>query len=97
MRKPIHGDELTIRYEGAIIRAICNEVTETPDRGAGLAKITILSKTRFEKGREAHLVKGEKEVSLRVDRVTAMGHRNVHVVSFHGAFDGAAPSAVAAK
>jgi hypothetical protein len=87
MKKPIHGDELTIRYSGAMVRARCDEIVETPTRGAGAARFTIVSQTRFERGHEAHLLEGAKELSIQVERVTMMGHRKANIVSFFGIFD----------
>ena len=95
MKKPIHGDDLIIRHQGVMLRATCNEVTETPNRGAGSAKFTIVSKARFEKGQEAHLLAGGGEIAIQVAHVTPMGHRNISIVSFHGVFDGLTPVAAA--
>jgi hypothetical protein len=96
MKKPIYGDELNIRYLGAMVRARCDEVTEMPSRGAGSARFTIVSQTPFEKGKEAHLIEGRSEIPIQVERVTMMGHRKINIVSFHGIFEGAVSPVAAA-
>jgi hypothetical protein len=100
MRKPLHGDQLTIRYEGALVRARCDDVTEAPNRGVGAAQFTIVSPARFERGHPAQLIQGANELPVEVLRVTAIGHHRVskiNVVLFSGIFDSAikadAPSA----
>jgi hypothetical protein len=90
MKKPSHGEELTIRYQGATLRARCSEVLETPNRGFGSANFTIVSASRFVRGGEAALVRGADELPLQIERVTVVGHRNANIVSFHGTFDFAA-------
>jgi hypothetical protein len=87
MKKPVYGDELTIRYQGAMLKATCNEVTEMPRRGPGAAKITIVSKTIFHNGGEAFLLSAGEEASMRVERVTTMPHKRINIVSFFGLFD----------
>jgi len=88
MKKPIHGDELTIRYQGAVVKAMCNEVMELPARGIGAAKFTIVSKSIFQNGSEAMLLEGTNEMALKVERVTLMPHKRINIVSFFGVFDG---------
>lgn len=95
MKKPIHGDELTIRYQGATLKAQCSEVLEMPKRGPGAAKFTIVSKSLFHNGGEAFLMEGATEMAVRVERVTSMPHKRVNIVSFYGVFDSPA-AAVAA-
>jgi hypothetical protein len=87
MKKPIHGDELTIVYKGAVVKASCAEVMELPKRGAGAAKFTILSRTLFHNGADASLMDAGREVPVRVERVTTMGHKNMNIVSFFGTFE----------
>jgi hypothetical protein len=90
MKKPIYGDQLSILYKGAVVTAMCNEITETPKGGPGAARFTILSKTLFKNGTEAHLIDGTKEMPITVERVTEMRHKNVNIISFRGIFDTAA-------
>jgi len=87
MKKPIHGDEITIRYNGETVKATCCEVMEIPKRGPGAAKFTILSKSLFHNGGEAFLTHGPVETPLRVERVTTMPHRRSSLVSFYGVFE----------
>lgn len=87
MKKPIHGDELTIRYDGQMVRAKCNDVTELPARAPGLARFTIVSKTRFQRGAGAALMDPDGELEVNVERVTAMPHKGINIVSFVGLFD----------
>jgi hypothetical protein len=93
MKKPIHGDVLTIIYKGEVVKATCSEVTETPKAGPGTARLTILSKTLFRNGTEASLLDGGKENPVTVERVTEMRHKRVNIVSFRGVFEEAAVSA----
>ena len=91
MRKPHHGDQLTIRYDGAVLRARCDDITEHPNRGPGAANFTIVSPARFERGHEAHLLQGPDELAIQVLRVTPVGHHRatkMNVVLFGAAFDG---------
>lgn len=90
MRKPLHGDQLTIRYDGAIVRARCDDVSEPPNAGPGAANFTIVSQSRFERGREAFLLQGPTEQSIHIVRVTPVGHHRankINVVLFSGIFD----------
>lgn len=87
MKKPIHGDPLSILYNGALVNATCSEITETPTAGPGAARLTILSRTLFKNGAEAKLMDGPNELALVVDRVTEMRHRNLNIVSFRGVFE----------
>ena len=93
MKKPIHGDELTIRYQGATVTARCNDVTELPKNGPGAAKLTIHSKVLFHNGGQATLTDGATEMPLRVERVTSLPHERTNLISFYGLFD--APAEVA--
>lgn len=91
MKKPVQGDQLTIRYDGAIVRARCDDVTETVNGGPGAASFTIVSPTRFERGKQAHLLQGPNEMPVQVVRVTTVGHHRVskiNVILFSGVFDG---------
>lgn len=100
MKKPIHGDELTIRYQGATVMARCGEITEMPGSEAGAAKFTFISKVPFHHGGQAVLVKGGSELAVRVERVTSIPQRHVNIVSLYGIFDDVAtlpPSPMAAK
>jgi hypothetical protein len=102
MRKPLHGDQLTIRYDGAIVRARCDDITENPIRGVGAANFTIVSGARFERGHEAMLLEGPNETAIQVVRVTAVGHHRankVNIVLFSAIFDSAskADSALSAR
>jgi hypothetical protein len=87
MKKPIHGDEISIRYLGNTVKAVCNDVTELSAGGVGLARFTIISRTPFRRGTEAHLLTGPNELHLNVDRVTTMPHKGLNIVSFTGIFD----------
>lgn len=87
MKKPLRGDQLTIRYEGALLKARCDEITDSPARGPGAASFTIVSQTSFVRGREAHLLQGASEVQVRVERVTVVGHRHINIVLLGGNFD----------
>jgi hypothetical protein len=97
MKKPLRGDQLTIRYEGALLRARCDEVADAPKRGAGAVSFTIVSQTGFVRGREAHLIQGASELPVQVERVSVVGHRRINIVMLGGVFDtalapvGAAP------
>ena len=86
MKKPINGDELTIRYHGATLKATCREVTEVPKRGPDAAKFSIISKTVFANGQEAFLLDGAAELSVRVERVTTMPDKRADLISFYGVF-----------
>lgn len=86
MTKPVHGDELTIRYNGGLTRARCTEVMEIPARGAGAARFTIISPTVFQRGTEAALVKGAAEVTVQVVQVIAISQRHMNIVAFNGVF-----------
>ena len=100
MKKPLHGDQLTIRYDGALVRARCDDVTEVPKRGAGAAQFSIASTSRFERGHAAQLIQGPNELPLEVVRVTAVGHsrgNRIHVVLFSGIFDSSTISAPVAS
>lgn len=87
MKKPIHGDELTIRYDGQMVRAKCNDVTELPARALGVARFTIVSKTPFRRGTGAALMDHGSELEVNVERVTSMPHKGINIVSFVGLFD----------
>lgn len=93
MKKPIHGDELTLRYQGALVKATCNEVTELPDRGAGAAKFTIISRTLFLKDGEAFLLGRGNEMSVKVERVTNLPQKHIYIVSLFGLFGADMPAA----
>jgi hypothetical protein len=98
MRKPHHGDELTIRYAGEVFRARCDGITEHPDRGLGAANFSIVSTVHFERGGAAQLLKGPEELAINVLRVTPVGHhraRKLNIVMFTAAFDGTTPVIVA--
>ena len=100
MKKPHHGDQLTIRYHGTTLRATCDGVTEVPSQGAGAASFSIVSQTPFERGQEAQLIQGPDELPIQVQRVTSVGHHRVHkmnVVSFLAIFDGLSAAVSAAK
>jgi hypothetical protein len=88
MKKPIHGDELTLRYQGMTLKAICNEVMELPDRGAGAAKFTITSRTMFRRDEEAFLLMRGDEMALKVERVTNLPHKQLYIISLFGLFGG---------
>jgi hypothetical protein len=90
MKKPTHGEELTIRYNGTLFKARCGDVTELSSRGPGAAKFNIVSKLVFQNGGDAVLVEGPSELPVKVERVTMMGHKHVNIVSLSGVFDGAA-------
>jgi hypothetical protein len=87
MKKPIHGEELTIRYKGAVLKTLCGEVTDLPVRGAGAAKFNIVCKTAFQRGGDATLVEGGFELPIKVERVTVMGHNRLNIVSLSGEFE----------
>jgi len=94
MKKPHHGDLLTIRYQGAILRATCDGVTEVSARAPGAANFSIVSQTVFERGREAHLLQGQNELPIQVLRVTTVGHQRVNrtnVVLFSAIFEQPVP------
>jgi hypothetical protein len=86
MKKPLHGDYLTIRYEGETLRVRCDDITETPQRGPGVANFTIVSSLPFKRGDEAHLLVGETELPLHIERVTTVGARRMNIVLFRGVF-----------
>lgn len=86
MKKPLQGDEITIKYQGATTTEKCGEVVDIPKRAAGAARFTVLSKSVFHNGGEAALVAGAKEVPLRVERVTTMPDKRANLVSFYGVF-----------
>lgn len=91
MRKPHHGDQLTIRYDGAVLRARCDDITEMPSRGPGQANFSIVSPTQFERGHAAQLLQGPDELAIQVLRVTPVGHHRttkMNVVLFSAEFDG---------
>jgi hypothetical protein len=87
MKKPSRGDQLTIRYEGALLRARCDEIADAPKRGDGAASLTIVSQVGFVRGKAAQLISGEQELSLLVERVSTVGHRHINIVSLGGTFD----------
>jgi hypothetical protein len=89
MKMPMHGEELTIRYNGAVLKARCGEVTELSSRAPGTAKFNIVSKTIFQSGGDATLMQGPSELPVKVERVTMMGHKQVNIVSLSGVFDAA--------
>jgi len=84
MKKPHHGDYLNMRYDGALLRLRCDDITETPNRGVGTANLTIVSNTPFQRGHQAHLINGSEELSVQIERVTVVGRRNI--VLLHGSF-----------
>jgi hypothetical protein len=86
MKKPLHGDYLNVRYEGATLRVRCDDITETPNRGVGAANFTIVSDTQFQRGHEAHLIAGAEELPVQVERVTIVGRRRMNIVLFRGVF-----------
>jgi hypothetical protein len=86
MKKPIHGDEVTILYQGTTMKATCGEVTELPDRGAGAAKFTITSRTVFRNGAEASLLDGGSQMPLKVEGVLSLSHRKINIVCLFGHF-----------
>ena len=90
MKKPHRGDQLTIRYDGVLLKARCDEVADTPARGSGAASFTIVSQTGFVRGKEAHLISGQQELPVHVERVMAVGHRHVNIVLLGGVFETAA-------
>jgi hypothetical protein len=85
MKKPIHGEELTIRYNGAIVKARCGEVTDLIEPGC--AKFNIVSKIPFQRGSDATLMEGPTEMTVKVERVTTMGHKPINIVSLSGIFE----------
>jgi len=87
MKKPLHGEYLTIRYENATLRVRCDDITETPSRGAGAANFTIVSNTPFKRGEEAHLLAGASELPVQIERVTCVGNRKLNIVLFRGIFE----------
>jgi hypothetical protein len=86
MKKPHHGDYLNVRYEGALLRLRCDDVTETPNRGLGTANLTFVSDTQFQRGHQAHLINGSEELPVQVERVSIVGRRRTNIVLLHGAF-----------
>lgn len=91
MKQPLRGDQLTLRYDGALLNARCDEIAETPARGPGAASFTIVSQTTFIRGREAQLIKGGVELAVQVERVTLVGHRRMNIVLLRGTFDTPTP------
>ncbi|MDB6111326.1 MAG: hypothetical protein JWR69_3076 [Pedosphaera sp.] len=88
MKKPTKGDELTIKYNGSTLKAICFEVTDVPKRGPDAAKFAIISKERFKNGGQAFFVNGSEEVGITVESVTSMPDKRADRVSFYGLFVG---------
>src|SRR5690349_10102884 len=86
MKKPHHGDYLNVRYEGALLRLRCDDVTETPSRGPGTANLTFVSDTQFQRGHQAHLINGAEELPAQVERVSIVGRRRTNIVLLHCAF-----------
>lgn len=89
MKKPLRGDQLTIRYEGALLRARCDEISDAPARGPGAASLTIVSQTSFVRGHAAQLIQGASESPLLVERVSVVGHRRMNIILLGGVFDSA--------
>jgi hypothetical protein len=87
MKRPIQGDEITIRYQGATFKEKCGEVMEIPKRAPGATRFTVLSKGIFHNGGEAALVEGANEMAVRVERVTSMPEKRVNLISFYGVFE----------
>jgi hypothetical protein len=87
MKRPIQGDEITIRYQGATLKEKCGEVTGIEKRTPGAARFIIMSKAMFHNGAEASLLEGAAEVALRVERVTTMPDNRVNLVSLYGVFE----------
>ena len=92
MKKPHRGDQLTIRYQGALLNARCDEVADSPKGGPGAAAFSIVSQTGFVRGSEAHLIRGGDELALRVERVSVVGHRRINIISLGGIFETAGAS-----
>lgn len=92
MKKPLLGDYLNLRYAGSIHRVRCDDITETPSRGAGSANFTITSDLQFHRGDDAHLVLGPDEIPVQIDRVSVVGNRRRNIVQLHGTFDGVTPA-----
>jgi hypothetical protein len=87
MKRPIAGDEITIRYQGATFTEKCGEVIEIPKRAPGATRFTVFSKGVFHNGAEASLVEGGNETAVRVERVTSMPEKRVNLISFYGVFE----------
>lgn len=87
MKRPIQGDEITIKYQGATFTEKCGEVMEIPKRAPGATRFTILTKGTFHNGGEAALVDGSDELPLRVERVTSMPEKRANLVSLYGVFE----------
>jgi hypothetical protein len=87
MKKPLRGDQLTIRYEGAVLRARCDEIIDSPTHGPGAATFTIVSQSPFVRGHQAHLIHGADELSLQVERVSVVGHRHINIILLGGIFE----------
>jgi hypothetical protein len=87
MKKPLLGDYLNVRYAGAMHRVRCDDITETPSRGAGAANFTIISDVQFQRGQDAQLIVGSDELIVHVDRVSVVGNRRRNIVQLHGVFD----------
>jgi hypothetical protein len=87
MKKPFRGDQLTIRYEGAVLKARCDEIADSPARGPGGASFTIVSQSPFVRGRGAQLIRGTDELAIQVERVSVVGHRRLNIVLFGGLFE----------
>jgi hypothetical protein len=87
MKKPLHGEYLNVRYDSAMLRVRCDDVTETPNRGLGSANFTVVSDVQFQRGHQAHLILGFDELAVDVERVTIVGSRRRNIVQFHGVFE----------
>jgi hypothetical protein len=95
MKKPVLGDYLNVRYEGAIHRVRCDDITETPSRGSGAANVTFVCDAQFHRGHDAHLLVGADELLVHVDRVSVVGNRRRNIVQLHGVFDAKASQSAA--
>ena len=87
MKKPLHGEYLNVRYEGAMLRVRCDDVTETPNRGPGSVNFTIISDTQFQRGHPDQLILGADELPIDIERVTVVGNRRRNIVLFRGIFE----------
>jgi hypothetical protein len=91
MKKPLHGEYLNVRYEGAMLRLRCDDVTETPNRGPGCVSFTVISDSQFQRGHPAYLILGADEISIDIERVTVVGNRRRNIVLFRGVFEAPQP------
>jgi hypothetical protein len=86
MKKPVKGEPITIKYNGATINSTCSEIMDVPHKGPTAARFVILSKERFGNGRQAYFMQAGAEAGMIVESVITDESERKNRVTFFGLF-----------